>query len=232
MVLFSEANRAYRDGRYEEAIAIYQVAAERTPGLYLYHENLGQALERAGRLEEAIAAYRQALKLRRKSVAATYALKRLNAVGGVDTPLISIQDPIARAEQKKPNIQTWDDPEPVRLLRSVKPRDEDALVAEYFDKGLDLVPDTFVLYRIVGNDLYPRHAIGQSRKNVEFILNHERQFPNCSKRWIVNRIVNQEERDAIIALLEGYGQTYIEIPFVMEEFLAADWDFSRLPSKG
>src|SRR5690606_40044963 len=114
-------------------------------------------------------------------------------------------------------LKAWADPEVVQVLRSVQPRNEDVLKADYVQKGLHLVPDTFVLYRIIGNDLYPRHAIGQSRENVEFILNNEEQFPNCSKYWVLNRLVDQRERQAIIALLESHGQSYSDMPLVIDE---------------
>lgn len=34
-------------------------------------------------------------------------------------------------------------------------------------------PDTFVLYRIIGNDLPPRHRVGQGRDSLRFILEME-----------------------------------------------------------
>jgi hypothetical protein len=49
-------------------------------------------------------------------------------------------------------------------------------------------PDTFVLTRIIGNDLVPRHAEGQSLANLRFILDHEPPLEACEKRFVVNRI--------------------------------------------
>ncbi|WP_204352615.1 alginate lyase family protein [Salinicola halophilus] len=90
----------------------------------------------------------------------------------------------------------------------------------------------FVLYRIIGNDLEPRHARGQSRANLRFILENEPSLDGCEKRFIVNRIVNSQEHAAIIELLESYGQTYIDIPFVLSTYAATPWDFEGLPSAG
>lgn len=98
--------------------------------------------------------------------------------------------------------------------------------------GMDFEEDNFILYRIIGNDLYPRHSKGQSRQNIEFILKYEQNFSNCEKRWVLNRIVDEKERLAIIDLLEKYKQDYIEIPFILEEFKKVDWDFSCLPAPG
>ncbi len=99
----------------------------------------------------------------------------------------------------------------------------------YSQSALAGEPDTFVLYRIIGNDLPPRHSIGQSRQNVRFILDHEPSFPHCEKRWVVNRISDPEEERAILALLEERGQPYLHIPFVGAEYARLDWDFDQLP---
>ncbi len=95
-----------------------------------------------------------------------------------------------------------------------------------FDNTLQHVnaPDTFVLYRILGNDLPPRHKKGQVLENLQFILHHESQFKNCQKRWIVNRIVDLKQEQAIINLLERYSQEYIHIPFVSQEYAEIDID--------
>lgn len=78
--------------------------------------------------------------------------------------------------------------------------------------------DTFVLYRIVGNDLTPRHAAGQSLENVRFILEHEPELPDCEKRWILNRITDPGQEERIIELLERHGQPYLRIPFEAGEY--------------
>ena len=123
-------------------------------------------------------------------------------------------------------------PDELRVLYEHQPRDEEMLKSEYRAKGLDQVPDTFVLYRIIGNDLYPRHARGQSRANVRFILDNEPELEGCEKRWIVNRIVDADERHAIIDLLENFGQPYLEIPFRAEEFAEHGWDYTAMPRPG
>lgn len=60
-VLSSIAERHYHDGRYEEAIAIYQDLSRHLPGNVTLHQRLANALYRAGRLEEAETHYRRAL---------------------------------------------------------------------------------------------------------------------------------------------------------------------------
>ena len=108
---------------------------------------------------------------------------------------------------------------------SVSP-DVASLRAEYAARGLDDEPDRFVLYRIVGNDLHPRHETGQSLRNMRFIMDHEPAFAHCEKRWVVNRIIDPETEAAILDLLDRAGQPYLHIPFDLADYAAQDWDFS------
>ena len=124
------------------------------------------------------------------------------------------------------------DLDPVEILQSVKPDNEEGLKAEYREKGLDRLPDTFVLYRVIGNDLYPRHKKGQSRENLRFILENEPELTGCEKRFVVNRIIDQNEEKAIIELLQGFGQPYTHIPFQPEEYKTIGWDTDCLPKPG
>lgn len=91
--------------------------------------------------------------------------------------------------------------------------------------------DSFVLYRIIGNDLPPRHEDGQSLANLAFILAHEPKLAGCEKRWIVNRIVDPARRAAIEALLVRHGQDFITIPFDPERYRAIGWDLDGVPGE-
>jgi Alginate lyase len=107
-----------------------------------------------------------------------------------------------------------------------------ALKAEYVEKGLDTEADSFILYRTIGNDLRPRHRRGQSRENVQFILENEPPLESCEKRWVVNRIFDPEEERAIIRLLDQREHPYIHLPFDWDEYRRVPWDFSRFPQPG
>lgn len=76
-----------------------------------------------------------------------------------------------------------------------------------------------VLYRILGNDLPPRHKRGQTYTNLKFILQHEPPLINCQKKWIVNRVVDFREEEKILRLLEEYKQPFIRIPFSLQEYV-------------
>jgi hypothetical protein len=91
-------------------------------------------------------------------------------------------------------------------------------------------PDDFVLYRILGNDLEPRHRKGQTRENLRFILENEPPLPGCEKRWIVNRIVDPEEEGRILDLLAAAGQEALRLPFDPAAYRRIGWDVALLPA--
>lgn len=114
--------------------------------------------------------------------------------------------------------------------RGPAPRvDPGQLLREYQLSGLHSEPDTFVLYRIIGNDLPPRHVQGQSRANLAFILEHEPNFPDCEKRFVVNRIVDPGEDTPIRTLLDRAGYAYHHIPFNLDEYRSIPWDLQGIP---
>lgn len=87
----------------------------------------------------------------------------------------------------------------------------------------------FVLYRILGNDLPPRHGVGQTLSNLQFIIDHEPQLAECEKRWVINRIVDQRQEGLIMDMLNKHGQKYIHIPFVLREYAVCHYDIDGLP---
>ncbi|KAJ3389204.1 hypothetical protein HDU92_001143 [Lobulomyces angularis] len=85
------------------------------------------------------------------------------------------------------------------------------------------------LYRILGNDLPPRHKIGQTLSNLKFILKHEENFNNCEKWWVLNRIVDKKMESEIIKILENYNQKYIKISFKLSEYILNDFRYQDFP---
>ena len=88
--------------------------------------------------------------------------------------------------------------------------------------------NSFMLVRIIGNDLEPRHRKGQSFDNALFILDNEPAFPGCEKFWIVNRITDADEEARIVDLLESRGQSFHRIPFELAVYGQIPWDIDRL----
>ena len=90
------------------------------------------------------------------------------------------------------------------------------------------VKDSFMLVRIIGNDLEPRHRKGQSYDNVRFILDNEPAFLDCEKFWIVNRIVDASEEARIVDLLKSRGQGFHTIPFDLHTYRQIPWNTNGL----
>lgn len=98
--------------------------------------------------------------------------------------------------------------------------------------------DTIVMYRIIGNDLPPRHALNQTLQNLHFLLSNEHNISNTvqlfgpspsdnrpalhiDKYFVLNRITSADTRTAIRRLLLEKGisdDRILEIPFEWEEY--------------
>lgn len=109
---------------------------------------------------------------------------------------------------------------------------ETALASEYLHSPLASRQDDFILIRILGNDLYPRHRRGQTYANLKFILENEPPLTSCSTFWILNRIAAPEEASRIQTLLKQHQQPCEVIPFLPEEYAKIDLDWSCLPDPG
>lgn len=145
-------------------------------------------------------------------------------IGGLDgDPLTSFL-----AAQQRPEVRLRE-PDPTHV--KAEPSESDRKW-EYLIRGRYREPDTFVLYRIIGNDLPPRHRAGQSLDNLRFILAHEPALPNCEKRWVVNRIVDPTVEKQIISLLEEHGMGYTHIPFDYAEYRDIRWRFGDFDPPG
>ncbi|MEM9677273.1 MAG: hypothetical protein AAF890_04380, partial [Pseudomonadota bacterium] len=111
------------------------------------------------------------------------------------------------------------------------PPSQSVLQEHYSDSIASKMDDGFVLYRILGNDLVPRHAKGQTYKNLKFILENESAFVGCEKRFILNRIADEEELTRILDLLDQHDFAYSIIPFELDRYLETQWDQSLFPSE-
>lgn len=108
--------------------------------------------------------------------------------------------------------------------------DEAPLRTSYAASPLSDQPDSFILYRIIGNDLPPRHQSGQSLANLRFILENEPPLPGCEKRWVVNRITDPVNEAAILDLLHAHNQPVVRIPFVPADYANIPLDVTSLPA--
>ncbi|BBK31418.1 hypothetical protein EDC65_0220 [Stella humosa] len=88
---------------------------------------------------------------------------------------------------------------------------------------------TFIVYRVLGNDLPPRHRVGQTIDCLRFILRHEPPLADCEKRWVLNRIVDPQAEAEAQALIAAAGQRAIRIPFSLDEYAAQPYAYRGVP---
>ncbi|WP_432785216.1 alginate lyase family protein [Cyanobium sp. BSA11S] len=86
-----------------------------------------------------------------------------------------------------------------------------------------------LLVRILGNDRPPQQPEGATLAQLQFILENEPPLPGLEKRWLLNRIVSRESRDALVALLEKHRQRWEELPFEPQAYAACFTDIGTVP---
>lgn len=115
------------------------------------------------------------------------------------------------------------------LSRAQARVDEAGLRQAYAGSEISRAEHSCALYRIIGNDLPPRHAKGQALRNLKFILEYEAGLESCEKIFVVNRIVDSGVERAILDLLEANGANYLRIPFDPAVYASIPLDYACLP---
>eukprot|EP00834_Sanchytrium_tribonematis_P002110 NODE_59_length_28102_cov_0.971110.p7 type:complete len:488 gc:universal NODE_59_length_28102_cov_0.971110:19904-18441(-) len=82
---------------------------------------------------------------------------------------------------------------------------------------------TTALFRIIGNDLPPRHSKLQTLQNVKKILDHE--AGSQDKYFILNRIINTTVLNTIKSWIIAKNQTFIEIKFEPAKYSKIHHDY-------
>ncbi len=90
---------------------------------------------------------------------------------------------------------------------------------------------TFIIYRILGNSLPPRHGPEDTYINLRFILENEPPLPGCEKRWLLNRFTDPKAESQLAKLIEEYGQEYHVIPFDAAGYKRTFLDASGMPKE-
>lgn len=93
-------------------------------------------------------------------------------------------------------------------------------------RGFKQGQDSFVFYRIIGNDLPPRHRELQSIENLILQIENEAALKECEKWWIVNRIFDKDAFEKVINVLDEHGCNYFVIPFDEAEYRSVKLDES------
>lgn len=76
----------------------------------------------------------------------------------------------------------------------------------------------FGIFRVLGNDVPVRHARGQTLRALDYILAREPAFPGARKIFVLNRLYDQDNREALIRRLQRAKCEYLEIPFDARAF--------------
>lgn len=93
----------------------------------------------------------------------------------------------------------------------------------------ELGANIVTLARVIGNDLYPRHAVGQGLRNLEFILENEPDYPDCRKVFVINRLFDQQSQEYAAQQIRDAGHTALIEPFSIEAYATKVGDLSWLP---
>lgn len=88
-----------------------------------------------------------------------------------------------------------------------------------------------ILVRILCSDLTSADAEASSLQHLRFILEHEPDHAGLQKRWLLNRIQDPAQREALILLLERHGQPWQEIRFDAGEYAGCWSDLGFLPEE-
>lgn len=81
----------------------------------------------------------------------------------------------------------------------------------------------FVLFRMLGNDIPTRHSLSQTLTNLQYILENEPELPELDKIWILHKIIDKSQEQAILSKLTEYNKSFVRIPYNANEHKEADF---------
>lgn len=86
-----------------------------------------------------------------------------------------------------------------------------------------------ILVRILSSDRPPQIPAGTTLQQLRFVLEHEPAHPGLEKRWLLNRIADPTQRQALIELLEQHDQRWDDVPFEPQAYASCWTDVGALP---
>ncbi len=89
----------------------------------------------------------------------------------------------------------------------------------------------FVIYRIVGNDLPPRHQAGDAVRIAQEIIQTESVFENCEKRWLLNKLTDHETEQRLHDLIVAHGYRCDRVRFDETSYTQAFLQSDLLPEE-
>lgn len=78
--------------------------------------------------------------------------------------------------------------------------------------------DKNLIFRILGNDIFPIHSNTQTYDNLLFTIKNEPVFENTDKIYLLNNIIDKNKRQSIVDLLEVNSVKFIELSFNYDNF--------------
>lgn len=94
------------------------------------------------------------------------------------------------------------------------------------------VHNQFCLYRIIGNNIPRFHGEHEAQTLLRFILQHEEDFLDCEKWFVLNRIVDPSAEKQIVRILETNHRNILRIPFLKEEYARVPSNSEDIPWRG
>jgi hypothetical protein len=85
-----------------------------------------------------------------------------------------------------------------------------------------------VIYRILGNDLPPRHDPNQTPDNLKFFIEHESQLRDCERRFCLNRILDPDRERVLQRILQDAGFKFFTIPVCRDTYGSLSGERERL----
>lgn len=64
------------------------------------------------------------------------------------------------------------------------------------------------IWRILGNDVPPRHSPKQTEDILRFVLKNEPEFSGCEKVWLINRVYDDAKRERLADILQSAGRRF------------------------
>lgn len=88
-----------------------------------------------------------------------------------------------------------------------------------------------ILTRILGNDGSPMRPPGTTLRQLEFLLEHEPDHPGLEKRWLLHRVADPVQRQALVDRLEQGRQNWSELPFDASIYVGCWTDNGSVPQE-
>ena len=131
-----------------------------------------------------------------------------------------VQSRFFSKEKPPPSIRPNED-SPSDSERGIKPGEDEPV----FENEVGL-------FRILGNDLPPRHSGTQTVDGLQHIIESEPQLAGVTKVFVVNRISDEKLATELVSMLQLSKFEFHVIPFCLEHYGATKARFDGFPTPG